>query len=178
MVHVDNERMMYIQPGHAVIAYGRYGKGGEGLYAISFHASPKLREIGASVKMSDEEVNACEHLFGLVFESAEHMRGYVDSLNNLYDIALEDEKTNGMQHPLSYDYVANEIDGRGKPIWVEFFKGELVPMVITNESHQYGDQIIDGRVYKLADYGRTWRIWKDEPTQEERDAHQWWSKSP
>lgn len=176
-VNVDNNKMWFIEPGCAVISHGRYGDKDNNYYAISIHASPKCRNVGAIEEMTEEEAKECVHVTGLVFKNAEHMRGYLESMQKLYDLILEDEKTKDMRHPLSIDFILNEVDDLGSPVWVEFFSGALVPMVITNCNHQYGEQILDGNVYKLADYGRTWRVWKDKPTKEEREAHAWRQKA-
>lgn len=74
--------------------------------------------------------------------------------------------------PLPLDDIL-KLDDTGDAWWVEYKGGNLTPTILTNDCHQYGEQILHGYVLKLYDYGKTWRCWARKPTDEERKAAKW-----
>lgn len=74
--------------------------------------------------------------------------------------------------PLTLDDIL-KLDDTGDAWWVEYKGGNLTPTILTNDCHQYGEQILHGYVLKLYDYGKTWRCWARKPTDEERKAAKW-----
>ena len=86
--------------------------------------------------------------------------------------ALRDALDKPMQKPLTLDDVLS-LDSIGDAWWVEYKDGNLVPTILTNDCHQYGEQILDGYTFKLFDYGKSWRCWASKPTDEEREAAAW-----
>ena len=88
-------------------------------------------------------------------------------------VTLEElKRVKGPQKPLTLDDVLS-LDSIGDAWWVEYKDGNLVPTILTNDCHQYGEQILDGYTFKLFDYGKTWRCWISKPTDEERAAAPW-----
>lgn len=82
------------------------------------------------------------------------------------------ENDKDIQIPLSLGYILS-LDSIGDAFWVEYSDGRMVPMVLTNDCHQYGEQLLDGCSFKLADYKKSWRCWRSKPTQEERRSAKW-----
>lgn len=77
-----------------------------------------------------------------------------------------------LQKPLTLEDVL-KIDDYGEAWWVEYEAGFVAPTILNNDCHQYGEQILDGFTFELADYGKTWRAWASRPTDEERAAAPW-----
>lgn len=86
--------------------------------------------------------------------------------------ALRDALEKPMQKPLTLEDVL-KIDDYGEAWWVEYEEGFVTPTILDNDYHQYGEQILDGFTFELADYGKTWRCWVSRPTDEEREAAAW-----
>ena len=86
--------------------------------------------------------------------------------------ALRDALDKPMQKPLTLEDVL-KIDDYGEAWWVEYEAGFVTPTILNNDYHQYGEQILDGFTFELADYGKTWRCWANKPTDEEREAAAW-----
>lgn len=85
---------------------------------------------------------------------------------------LEHTQRKEYQKPLTLEDVL-KIDDYGEAWWVEYEAGFVTPTILNNDCHQYGEQILDGFTFELADYGKTWRAWATRPTDEERAAAPW-----